>query len=524
MIWIWRKKERLGVDCRRSMSNKNIYTLFASRFPADATAVVIETTDGRRWSYRDLDYETARLARLFHSLGLRKGERVAVQVDKSPEALFVYLACVRAGLIYLPLNTAYRSQEIAFFIRDAQPSLFIGRPEVNGEVEILARCYNIPHAFNLGPDGTGSLLEESRHLATDYPAVHCTGEDIAALLYTSGTTGQPKGAMLSHDNLASNALTLQTAWGFTATDVLLHALPLFHAHGLFVASHCALLSGSKMVFLASFEAPTVVKCLPHVTVFMGVPTYYTRLLAEPALDRQCCATLRLFISGSAPLREQTFIAFYERTGQRILERYGLTETLMNSSNPLQGRRKPGTVGMALEGVAIRIAADADQPVGPGEVGEIQVKGPNVFSGYWRLPERSSEDFTDDGWFRTGDLGKLDDESYLTIVGRRKDLIITGGYNVYPKEIESHIDRFPGVHESAVIGLADPDFGERVVAVVVRTAADSELTADTLITTLKRSLANYKVPKTVFFIDELPRNAMGKVQKNVLREQLGKQKP
>jgi malonyl-CoA/methylmalonyl-CoA synthetase len=502
------------------MSNKNLYKLLASGLSVDAAKVAIETSDGRRWSYRDLDHETARLARLFYSLGLRKGERVAVQVEKSPEALLVYLACVRAGLVYLPLNTAYRSQEIAFFMRDAQPSLFIARPEEKSEVQILARRYGIPHVLDLGPSGTGSLLEQSRHLDSDYPVVPCAGEDTAALLYTSGTTGQPKGAMLSHDNLASNALTLQSAWGFTPADVLLHALPLFHAHGLFVASHCALLSGSTMLFLPTFDASAVVKYLPYATVFMGVPTYYTRLLAEPTLDRQCCAGMRLFISGSAPLREQTFSAFYERTGHRILERYGLTETLMNTSNPLHGERKPGTVGRALEGVAIRIAADTGQPLQPGEVGEIEVNGPNVFSGYWRRPERSAEDFTDDRWFRTGDLGKLDGEGYLTIVGRCKDVIITGGYNVYPKEIESHIDRLPGVVESAVVGLADPDFGERVVAVVVKTAADSALSADSLIDTLKQFIANYKVPKAVFFVDELPRNAMGKVQKNMLREQLG----
>ena len=504
--------------------NNNLYERFARCFPANAATTVIETTDGRRWSYRDLDRETARLARLFDSLGLGKGERVAVQVEKSPEALFVYLACLRAGLIYLPLNIAYRFEETAYFVGDAQPSLLIGRPEANRETEALARREGIPRVFDLGANGTGSLLEESRCLASDYHAALCAGEDIAALLYTSGTTGQPKGAMLSHGNLASNALALRKAWGFTARDMLLHALPLFHAHGLFVASHCALLSGSRMVLLSRFEASAVVKYLPSATVFMGVPTYYTRLLAEPGLDRQCCAAMRLFVSGSAPLREQTFTAFYERTGHRILERYGLTETLMNSSNPLQGERRPGTVGKALEGVAIRIAAEAGDRLGPGEVGEIQVKGPNVFSGYWRLPQKSQEDFTDDGWFRSGDLGRLDDAGYLTIVGRRKDLIITGGYNVYPKEVETRIDQLPGVHESAVIGLADPDFGERVVAVVVKTAAGAELTAEALLRTLKGSLANYKVPKTVFFLEALPRNAMGKVQKNVLREQFGNKDP
>ncbi len=506
------------------MSNNNLYQLFASRFPASGTAIAIETPQGRRWTYGDLDQETARLARLFHSLGLRKGERVAVQVQKSPEALFVYLACARAGLIYLPLNTAYQSQELAFFMSDAQPSLLIGRPEARTELEILARRDNITHVFDLGLNGAGSLMEESHRLTPDYPTALCSGEDTAALLYTSGTTGRPKGARLSHANLASNALALQTAWGFTATDVLLHALPLFHAHGLFVASHCTLLSGSNMLFLDGFDASTVVQSLPRATVFMGVPTYYTRLLEQPALDRHRCAAMRLFISGSAPLQERTFLAFYERTGHRILERYGLTETLMNTSNPLLGQRKPGSVGMALEGVSIRTAAAAGHRFVPGEVGEIQIKGPNVFRGYWGLPERGMEDFTDDGWFRTGDLGQLDDEGYLTIVGRRKDLIITGGYNVYPKEVESHIDRLSGVHESAVIGLADPDFGERVVAVVVKAAAGPELTADTLVDTLRRSLANYKVPKMVFFVPELPRNAMGKVQKNVLRERFGRSNP
>lgn len=499
------------------MNHSNLYELFAKRFPADAAAIAIETPDGRRWSYRDLDQETAKLAGLFHSLGVRKGERIAVQVDKSPEALFAYLACVRAGLIYLPLNTAYRVDEIAFLLGDAQPSVFIARSGASSELQGLARRSGVRHVFDLGPNGTGSLLRESRRFATDYPAVLCSGDDTAALLYTSGTTGRPKGAMLSHDNLASNALTLQTSWGFTRADILLHALPLFHAHGLFVASHCALLSGCKMLFLPLFEASLVVQHLPHATVYMGVPTHYNRLLSEPGLARERCASMRLFISGSAPLREQTFIAFHERTGHRILERYGLTETLMNTSNPLHGHRKAGSVGVALEGVAVRVANDADQQLPISEVGEIQVKGPNVFLGYWQLSEKTKEAFTEDGWFRTGDLGKLDDESYLTIVGRRKDLIITGGYNVYPKEVENHIDQLPGVYESAVIGLADADFGERVVAVVVKTAAGRELNSAKLIAILKRSLANYKVPKTVFFVDELPRNAMGKVQKNVLRE-------
>ncbi|MGF1613355.1 MAG: malonyl-CoA synthase [Gammaproteobacteria bacterium] len=501
-------------------SNRNLYERFARCFPSDPNAPVIETEDGRRWSYDVLHRETARLAGLFHALGLRKGERVAVQVEKSPEALLVYLACLRAGLIYLPLNTAYRPQEVDFFLGDAQPSLVIGRPEASRELQSLVRRHSIPHLLDLGAHGTGNLLAQCSGRPAEYPSVPCSGEDIAALLYTSGTTGRPKGAMLSHDNLASNALTLVRAWGFTATDVLLHALPLFHAHGLFVASHCVLLSGSKMVFLPKFEASSVVRYLPHTTVFMGVPTYYTRLLAEAAFERQTCAAMRLFISGSAPLREQTFMAFYERAGHRILERYGLTETLMNSSNPLHGQRRAGTVGQALDGVTIRITAETGQPLGCGKVGEIQVKGPNVFSGYWQRAERSREEFTDDGWFRTGDLGKLDPEGYLTIVGRRKDLIITGGYNVYPKEIERHIDRLPGVHESAVIGLPDPDFGEQVAAVVVQSSATHPLTADTLINALKQSLANYKVPKTVFFVDELPRNTMGKVQKNILRERFG----
>ena len=505
------------------MKSENLYQLLASHFPKDEEqATVIETPDGRHWTYQELEAETARFARFFQSLGLRLGDRVAVQVEKSPAALFVYLACLRADLIYLPLNTAYHRQEIDFFLGDAEPALIIGRSEAREELEDLVKRHRVRHRFELGQDGSGSLIQASRSAAADFAPVVCAGDAIAALLYTSGTTGRPKGAILSHRNLAANALVLHKTWGFRATDVLLHALPLFHAHGLFVASHCALLSGAKMFFLPRFDAATVMRYLPRSTVFMGVPTYYTRLLAEPALDKGLCRNMRLFISGSAPLREQTFEAFQTRTGQPILERYGLTETLMNTSNPLSGTRKPGTVGPPLEGVTLRIANQAGRAVGFNEVGEIEVMGPNVFQGYRRLSQRSAEDFTADGFFRTGDLGKLDADGYVTIVGRRKDLIITGGYNVYPKEIEGYLDQLEGVQESAVIGLPDPDFGEKLVAVVVRHAERSNLSAEAVIAALKQTVANYKVPKTVVFVDQLPRNAMGKVQKNRLRERLAPQ--
>lgn len=498
--------------------NQNIYSLFASRFPKDLSQVFIETAEGKRYSYRDLEAESARCARFMTGLGLVKGDRVAVQVNKSPQALFLYLACVRAGLIFLPLNTAYQRTELEYFFGNAEPALICCRPQSAGMVQELAKQSDAKHVFTLGEDGRGSFTDACRAAPPDFDTVLCGGDDIAAILYTSGTTGRAKGAMLTHKNLASNALVLHQAWGFNKNDILLHALPIFHVHGLFVACHCVLVSGTKMHFLSKFDAKTIIAFLPKSTVFMGVPTFYTRLLEEPSFGAETCRNMRLFISGSAPLLEETFHAFKARTGHTILERYGLSETAMNTSNPLHGERLAGTVGLPLPGVTVRVVDDGNRELPAGEVGNIQLKGDNVFLGYWRMPEKTREEFTEDGFFKTGDLGKFGENGYVSIVGRSKDLVITGGYNVYPKEIELLIDKIKGVEESAVIGVPHKDFGEALTAVVVRDKKTTpEVTEEAIIAELKSLVANFKVPKKIYFIDQLPRNAMGKVQKNQLRD-------
>lgn len=496
--------------------NANVYDVFASRFTRDLARPCIETDAGRQYTYADVERETARLARFFTNIGLARGDRVAVQVDKTPQALFVYLAVVRAGLVYLPLNTAYQRGELEYFLKDAEPALVLGRPQSLTLLQELTRAAGMRHLYTLDENGAGSLIDAARDVPADFATAVVERDDLAAILYTSGTTGRSKGAMLTHGNLASNALTLVDYWGFTSSDVLLHALPLFHIHGLFVAANLTLVSAAKMLFLPKFDAKQVLSLLPRSTVLMGVPTYYTRLLAEPGLTREACGNVRLFISGSAPLLKETFAAFRERTGHTILERYGMSETGMNTSNPLHGERVGGTVGPALPGISVRVVDDQGRPLAPEAIGHIQVKGPNVFKGYWRMPDKTREEFTADGYFKTGDLGSLGADGYLTIVGRSKDLIITGGYNVYPKEIETLIDEMPGVTESAVIGVPHPDFGEAVTAVVIRKSGAKISEADVL-QHLKSEIANYKVPKRVYFFDELPRNAMGKVQKNVLRQ-------
>jgi malonyl-CoA/methylmalonyl-CoA synthetase len=517
------------------MKNKNFYALVESRLPRNLDGAAIETHDGLVYSWRDLHYGSARMAGWLASLGLSAGAdgqppRVAVQVDKSPEALMLYLATLRAGFAYVPLNTAYQRGEIDYFLRDAAPAVFVCAPQRHAELAPLAGAAGVPHVMTLGEARDGTLLEAAAPFADGFAATARRTDDLAAILYTSGTTGRSKGAMLTHGNLASNALVLDDFWGFKEErevgdqDVLLHALPLFHVHGLFVASHAALLAGAKMIFLPRFDARDAMRRLPQATVMMGVPTYYVRLLAEEGFDRQTCRNVRLFISGSAPLLTETFSEFQKRSGHTILERYGMSETLMLTSNPYFGiaarDRVAGTVGQALPGVAVRVVNDDGSICRPGEIGSVQVKGPNVFAGYWRMPEKTAEEFTADGYFRTGDVGHFGGtgkpDHYLTLVGRSKDLIISGGYNVYPKEIESYIDEMPGVVESAVIGLPHPDFGEAVAAVVV--ARDpAQLQAEQVIAQLKRQIANYKVPKRVWVVEELPRNTMGKVQKNLLRE-------
>jgi malonyl-CoA/methylmalonyl-CoA synthetase len=494
----------------------NVYALFASCFPADRAAVFLETPDGRTFHYAKLEEETARLARFLTGLGVKPGDRVAAQVEKSPQALFLYLACLRAGFVYVPLNPAYRQAEIEYFLDDAAPAVIVCAPSSLETVRAAARARGIAHFYTLDADGRGTLTKASAATPPDFGITAVGADDTAVILYTSGTTGRPKGAMISHRNLAANAQALHDAWGFKPNDVLLHALPIFHIHGLFVACHCVLLSGGRMIFLPKFDFAEVVRWLPQATVFMGVPTYYTRLLAHPGFGKETCKHMRLFTCGSAPLLPQTFQEFRERTGHTILERYGMTETGMNTSNPLRGERRPGTVGPALPGVATRIVDSTGNEIATGEVGELQVKGDNMFKGYWRRPERR-EDFTDDGYFRTGDLARRDADGYIAIVGRAKDLVISGGLNIYPKEIESYIDKLDGIVESAVIGVPHPDFGEAVVAVVVRAPNRDDITERLVIEKLKSSIAGFKVPKRIVFVPDLPRNTMGKVQKNVLRE-------
>jgi malonyl-CoA/methylmalonyl-CoA synthetase len=500
-------------------SDYNLYALLASGFPADRSGCCIDAGERAWYSWDDVERASAMIANLFARLALPKGARIAVQVDKSPEALLLYLATLRAGYVFLPLNTAYQATEIDYFVGDAEPSVVVCSPANRGWIEPIAQRHRVPHLFTLGDDRTGTLLEAAGRESDRFATVRSRAEDLACIVYTSGTTGRSKGAMLSHANIGSNALTLHYYWRWRAGDVLLHMLPIFHVHGLFVAIHGALLSGSSMIWRARFDAKEAIRLLPQATVFMGVPTMYVRLLDEPGFDAKACRSMRLFVSGSAPLLPDTFRQFEMRTGQRILERYGMSETAMLTSNPYDGNRAAGTVGLPLPGVEVRVVDEQGRPCGTGEIGAIQVRGPNVFSGYWRMPGKTREEFTADGFFRTGDMGKWDANGYLSIVGRSKDLIITGGYNVYPKEIESYLDEMDGVAESAVIGVPHRDFGEAVTAVVVRKPG-AKLDEDAIVVALKARIAAFKVPKRVHVVDELPRNAMGKVQKNVLRERYG----
>ena len=497
--------------------NANLFAHFLVRSLQDRDHPLLETDAGDIWSNGDLADLSARFASALMGAGARRGDRIAVQVDKSAQALALYLACLRAGLVYLPLNTAYTPTEVAYFLQDASPSLFVCRSGDETVLDDIAAAAGIRVVLTLDAVGGGSLMTEARRYDAGFEPVVSATDEVAVIIYTSGTTGRSKGAMLTHGNLLSNGETLVRAWGFTGADVLVHALPLFHVHGLFVANHCVLLSGARMLFHRRFDASLVLRDLPRATVLMGVPTFYTRLLSEPSFTRAVAATVRLFVSGSAPLLVDTFTGFEARIGQRILERYGMSESGMITSNPLAGQRKGGTVGPALPGVDVRIADGEDRALAQGGIGAIQIRGPNVFVGYWNMPQKTAEEFTADGWFRTGDVGVFDAEGYLSIVGRAKDLIITGGYNVYPKEIELVLDDAEGVLESAVIGVPHPDFGEAVTAVVVARPG-ATLDEAILLSHLKMRLANYKVPKRVHVVGDLPRNAMGKVQKVRLREQ------
>ena len=504
------------------MTNANLYTLLEAHFPAARSSTCLEVPDGAVWTFADVEAESARFACLMRKLGVAPGDRVAVQVEKSPRALVLYLACLRAGAVYLPLNPAYPERELDYFLGDAGPRMVVARPDSAAGVAGLCERHGIGEPLTLGTGDDGTLIEASRSMPDRFDTAARAGSDLAALLYTSGTTGRPKGAMLTHANLYSNARVLREAWGFRAGDVLLHMLPIFHTHGLFVACHTSLLNGSPMIFCPRFDADEACRLLPRATVFMGVPTFYVRLLAQAGFGAAQCENVRLFVSGSAPLLEQTFEEFRARTGHTILERYGMTECGMSTSNPLDGERRAGTVGRPLPGVDLRVSGENGVPAGPGEVGEIEFSGPNVFSGYWRMPEKTAEEFTADGYFRSGDLGRIGEDGYVSIVGRGKDLVISGGFNVYPKEVELLIDRLDGVAESAVIGLPHPDFGEQVTAVVVRAPGADMPTEQSVIEALGQDLAGYKVPKRVFFAGELPRNAMGKVRKSVLRERFTRQ--
>jgi malonyl-CoA/methylmalonyl-CoA synthetase len=496
------------------MSN-HLFDLIASRV-SDGQALFLVDASGRRMSYGQMLDASAQMANALIDLGVKPGDRVAAQIEKSPEALLLYLGCVRAGAVFLPLNTAYTAPEVSYFIEDARPALFVIDPRRADQLAPIAGKVGAS-VCTMDQQGFGSLWDMAQAMPKSLANVARGPDDLAAILYTSGTTGRSKGAMLSHDNLASNALCLVDYWRFTKSDILLHALPIYHTHGLFVASNVVLLSGASMIFLARFDADDVMKRLADATAMMGVPTFYTRLLDHPGLSRASTKHIRLFISGSAPLLAETHQAWGERTGHAILERYGMSETNMNTSNPYDGDRVPGTVGFPLPGVDLRIAdADTGTILPQGDIGVIEVRGPNVFKGYWNRPELNAKEFRADGFFITGDMGRIDGRGYVHIVGRAKDLIITGGFNVYPKEVEEEIDLLPFVLESAVIGLAHRDFGEGVTAVVIAKPGAMPTEAE-ILGALDGRLAKFKLPKRVLLLDELPRNTMGKVQKNVLRD-------
>ena len=503
----WRYQQDLTVSSFPELVHSRI---------AGLDKIFIRNADGRDFTFAGFWKLSGQIAQALARRGVKKGDRVAVQVEKSPEVLALFLASARMGAALLPLNTAYTNAELDYFIGDAEPWVLIASPSQAGAMKGLAARHGA-ELLTLGTDGDGTLAEAARSEDGDFADVPIMWDDLIAILYTSGTTGRSKGAMLTHGNLASNALSLIDAWRFTGNDTLYHALPVYHTHGLFTASNTLLLSGGTMLFRPKFDADEALRLLPLATTMMGVPTFYTRLLAHPGLSREATAHMRLFISGSAPLLADTHAEFAARTGHFILERYGMTETNMNTSNPYDGERIAGTVGRPLAEVELRLADPATGKQLPaGEIGMIEVRGPNVFKGYWRMPEKTAQELRADGFFITGDLGMRDDQGYVSIVGRGKDLIITGGFNVYPKEIEAEIDLVEGVRESAVIGLAHKDFGEGVTAIVVQAEGSSVTEAD-IMTHLRARLANFKLPKKIIFVTDLPRNTMGKIQKAQMRQ-------
>ncbi len=514
--------------------NANLYARLRAHFPDRLDDVAIETADAPgspdghpftplHYTWRDLERGSARIANLLADLALPAGAHVLVHADKSVEAVMLYLATLRAGLVYVPLNSAYQASEVAYFIDNAQPALVVCAPRNFPWISRLAFARGTRRVLTLGDDRSGSLLDRAAQMGDEFDTVGRAAGDVAAIIYTSGTTGRSKGAQLTHGNLFANADVLHSFWGWREgadRDVLIHALPIFHIHGLFVALHGALRAGARTIWFHHFDPLATIARLPDASLFMGVPTLYVRMLAQPALTAQACRTMRLFVSGSAPLLAATFAAWRERTGHTILERYGMSETAMIASNPYrpESARLPGTVGRALPGVQVRVHDDQGRACATGEIGGIEVRGPSIFAGYWQMPEKTREEFTADGWFRTGDVGHLDAHGVLTLIGRSKDLIISGGFNVYPAEIEGRINALAGVAESAVVGVPHPDFGEAVVAVVVARPGAAPVPA-AVIAQLRATIAHFKVPKHVRVVDALPRNAMGKVQKKLLREEL-----
>ena len=493
------------------MSNVLFDALFADHIGSDAPFLILP--DGEVWSYKRFLETAAQYAHVLEALGLQIGDRLAVQVQKSPEALAIYAACLQTGVIFLPLNTAYTAREMAYFIENSGAKLVLCDAKAETALHSVAQA----QLQVLNGDGSGGFTRLAMHHPQSYQPRARSGADLAAFLYTSGTTGRSKGAMLSHDNLLSNAKALCDAWRFTAEDVLLHALPIFHTHGLFVATNICLLAGCSMRFYPAFDAKQLIQDMPMATALMGVPTFYSRLLNDPNFTKRITENMRLFVSGSAPLLTETHAAFESRTGHRILERYGMTETNMNTSNPYNAERRAGTVGFPLPGVELRVIDEKTEELLPqGEIGMIEIRGPNVFQGYWNMPDKTAAELRENGFFITGDLGMIDQQGYVQIVGRSKDLIISGGYNIYPKEIEQILDDVPGVLESAVIGVPHADFGETVLAAVVPrsgvTLQERDLAAE-----VAQKLARFKHPKSYQIIAELPRNTMGKVQKNLLRD-------
>jgi malonyl-CoA/methylmalonyl-CoA synthetase len=504
---------------QKTIMNTNLFSRLFDKLD-DPTRLAIETIDGQRITYGDLMARAGQMANVLVDAGVTPGDRVAAQTEKSVPGLVLYLAAVRAGAVYLPLNTAYTLNELEYFITDAEPSLVVCDPAKAEDIGAIAAkvCAKV---LTLGADGKGSLTDVAAKASAAFTTVARADDDLAAILYTSGTTGRSKGAMLTHDNLASNSLSLVDYWRFTDQDVLIHALPIYHTHGLFVASNVTLFARASMIFLPKFDPDLIIQLMARATALMGVPTFYTRLLQSPALTKESARHMRLFVSGSAPLLADTHREWFARTGHAVLERYGMTETNMNTSNPYDGDRIPGAVGHALPGVTVRVTdPETGKELARETIGMIEVKGPNVFKGYWRMPEKTKAEFRDDGFFITGDLGKIDGKGYVHILGRGKDLVISGGFNVYPKEIESEIDAVPGVIESAVIGVPHADFGEGVTAILV-CDKDAKVDETSVLKALDGRLAKFKMPKRVIVVEELPRNAMGKVQKNILRDTYSK---